>query len=1074
MDYDVLSENLNGILLNCGFIYPVEARPAIINKDNLGCEDTDFGDNKVEDFQKRRKGSAGFYLKKWSDLTVSERKHLMDYLSRVGRDNAEKALAVDLLLYTMGAPGYANLKSPAELNDSWDTYHSESNDVGYDDAFGSLRVQVNLEHQNDANSQNKNGWTVLMDAIQKRDNERVKDLITRGANIHAETKAMYVLNSNGTGFETSYDVNVAATLTPLIAAVQLGNLDAVKMLIEAGVDLNQKDSLGKTAFDRIDERIQNTTDEGLKNNFIAIKELLQGNTREDNLFEAIMAGDYSRVDTLIGSGANVNEETSEKYDVADGKFVVDKNGTTLTPLILAARCGDAVIVEKLLQAKAAVGQKDSMGWTALNWVNYRLESETNPELIVSFSKIKKLLEDAQSRGGSGRGTDEPKPVSNIHDKVLSFLKALEDGQKDTALEILNQYQDNPEFLNWKDEEGNPLWGHVIDSGDMAVSKAFFSSAVDLNVKDTLGQTPMHYVLRYGYPELLPIVLEKGLDINAVDNEGQTPLHLIWKGETSIETIKAFIDEGSEVNPKDKEGYTPLDLVYAELNNLVSEPEGISQADLVKYKSYIDVLLKYGAQNAEIQLSIEAQKALESLEPQPEDEKPTLEEFFTELRKAEINHEAVNALLEKGAVAYINETDPIKEGPTSGYTPLAIAVIRGDVQLVQTVISKGADVNKKSNDQAPLQLALQQLEEAKKTEDAAKIKAAEEIVKALKEAGAKEEEKKPEVQVVEVDSLKRTEGESLADWYARVAAYWGEEEVKLRTQIETEQAADKKKLFSLQADYHKKLAELYTNLHEKEDELAKETDPQKKKKLLTELTRLSSSLLEGVPSYYKTFHADALADSKHPLYIQMTSQTAEIQKASNAYQKELLALNQKKERPGNGGDRPDGGQDGPGGSGFQEPEVDVGTPPTTPTTPTTPTNTTGVTPALVDSVAQAKHDGAQEKSWWERNQEWIWWTLGIVVMAVLGYFGFKDGGWFNKKKKKTTTAAPNTNENTNTNTNEGTGNTNTDTNTGNTDTNTGNTNTGTSNDTLSSSGRLYSSQEVNDAIAANAHNIANGR
>ena len=418
--------------------------------------------------------------------------------------------------------------------------------------------------------------------------------------------------------------------------------------------------------------------------------------------------------------------------------------------------------------------------------------------------------------------------------------------------------------------------------------------------------------------------------------------------------------------------------------------------------------------------------------------------------------------------YINETDPIKEGPTSGFTPLAIAVIRGDVQLVQTVITKGADVNKKSNDQAPLQLALQQLEEAKKTEDVAKIKAAEEIVKLLKDAGAKEEEKKPEeVQVVEVDSLKRAEGESLSDWYARVAAYWGEEEAKLRTQIETEQDADKKKALTTQADHQKKLSEVYTKLYEKENELANETDPQKKKKLLAELTRLSSSLLKDVPTYYKTFHADALADNKHPLYIQMTNQTSEILKAADAYQKEALALNRSGERPGN---QPGGQPDDQGYPGPQTPEVNVGTP------PTTPTNPTGVTPALVDSVAKAKHDGAQEKSWWERNQEWIWWVLGILAVAVLGYFGFRKGGWFNKDKKKTTTTDSNTNENTNTNTNEGTGNTNTDTNTGNTDTNTGNTdtNTGTNNDTLSSSGRLYSAQEVNDALAANAHNIANGR
>ena len=538
----------------------------------------------------------------------------------------------------------------------------------------------------------------------------------------------------------------------------------------------------------------------------------------------------------------------------------------------------------------------------------------------------------------------------------------------------------------------------------------------------------------GYEETtvaeLAELVAKGVDVNGlVDDKSNTPLfYAIMYGKVSY--VNFLLEKGANVTQTNKDGVTPLKQAKAMLPH--AEKKGSNAVD--EAQAIVDAV--QGALN---------KKLLE------------------EATRKNVDVNKVEDLLQSGADVNIADSD--------GEPILFYAIKLGNVELVQAYIENKVDVNKKSNDQTPLQLALQQLEEAKKAKNDAKIKAAEEIVKALKDAGAKEEEKKPEEKVVEVDSLKRAEGESLADWYARVAAYWGDQEAKLRTQIENEQDADKIKALTAQADYHKKLVDVYTLIYDKENALANETDPEKRKKLLAELTRLSSSLLEGVPTYYKTYHADVLADSKHPLAIQMDNQTSEIQKASNAYQKELLALNQKKVRPGNVGDRPVGGQGGSGQPVSQTPEVNVGTPPTTPVISTGPT---GVTPALIDSVAQAKHDGAQEKSWWERNQEWIWWVLGIIVVAVLGYFGFKDGGWFNKEKKKTTTVASNTNENSNTNTNEGTGNTNTGTNTGNTNTGNADTNTGTNNDTLASSGRLYSAKEVNDAIAANAQNIINTR
>ena len=141
------------------------------------------------------------------------------------------------------------------------------------------------------------------------------------------------------------------------------------------------------------------------------------------------------------------------------------------------------------------------------------------------------------------------------------------------------------------------------------------------------------------------------------------------------------------------------------------------------------------------------------------------------------------------------------------------------------------------------------------------------------------------------------------------------------------------------------------------------------------------------------------------------------------------------------------------------------------TVTVPLGKNATEPSLQDLQAQAKQGvgkmhivdrtateqaqaQAEQKSGWDKfcdhmSENWGWYLLGIVITGVVGYYGFRKGGWFRSKKNKTTPtpSTPNNpgtiipdhedewgNENTNTNTNTNTGNTtiiptNTQTNTG---------------------------------------------
>ena len=86
---------------------------------------------------------------------------------------------------------------------------------------------------------------------------------------------------------------------------------------------------------------------------------------------------------------------------------------------------------------------------------------------------------------------------------------------------------------------------------------------DVNIKDTNGQTALHYACHYGNQELLKTIFQYGdllnIDFNPEDKDGKTPLDIA--GDKSPECgsffIECAINHKCHFNFKDKEGWTPL-------------------------------------------------------------------------------------------------------------------------------------------------------------------------------------------------------------------------------------------------------------------------------------------------------------------------------------------------------------------------------------------------------------------------------------------------------------------------------------------------------------------------------------
>ncbi|MBX3375806.1 MAG: ankyrin repeat domain-containing protein [Phycisphaeraceae bacterium] len=159
--------------------------------------------------------------------------------------------------------------------------------------------------------------------------------------------------------------------TPLMMAAAKGDLASMSELIKAGAKVNERNRWGESA-----------------------------------LFMAVRFGSPDKVRLLLDSGASVrladNEGNSVLAAAAGGeappeilRMLLDAgadpdtaNRDGVTPLMIAAKLGDADKCILLLSAGASTTLKDGNGWTALDWARQRSDAagERCAEVLVQADR----------------------------------------------------------------------------------------------------------------------------------------------------------------------------------------------------------------------------------------------------------------------------------------------------------------------------------------------------------------------------------------------------------------------------------------------------------------------------------------------------------------------------------------------------------------------------------------------------------------------------------------------------------------------------------------------------------------
>lgn len=289
----------------------------------------------------------------------------------------------------------------------------------------------------------------------------------------------------------------------------------ISALVDAGIDIDEKNDFGKTALDILIEN--------------GVKELTSILTGDDasaatggmTIFQAIEKQEADTVAAILKNGIELTE-------LADsGMF------EGMTPLSAAVDMLNPKITEKILLAGADPNYKNSNGENCLSALLRRGQPELNMEWGFDGKKesreILKLLIKA--------GLD-------INDTV--------NDESDTALLLALRKAYRPGSLNYH------------------IAEALVESGCDVNKTNLKGQNALMLVSRYmDEGDLQAVILESGAELDAVDSSGNTALHYAVQNNTDSmakELTELLFDFGfSAADAVNNDGKTALEIA-TERNN----------------------------------------------------------------------------------------------------------------------------------------------------------------------------------------------------------------------------------------------------------------------------------------------------------------------------------------------------------------------------------------------------------------------------------------------------------------------------------------------------------------------------
>uniref|UniRef100_UPI00398F895E ankyrin repeat domain-containing protein 50-like n=1 Tax=Pristiophorus japonicus TaxID=55135 RepID=UPI00398F895E len=467
--------------------------------------------------------------------------------------------------------------------------------------------------------------------------------------------------------------------TLLASAAYSGNLEVVNLLLSRDADLETEDHQGQTPLTLAarmghtkvlhclishDANINHADQEG----WTALRSAAWGGHSE--AVTALLDSGGAEVDstdtdhrTALRAAAWGGHEDIALTLLRHGAEVnkVDTDGRTA--LIAAAYMGHREMVEILLDYGADINHRDADGRSALSVAALCVPASRGYANVVSL-----LIEQGAEVGHRDR------------DGLTPLLVAAYEGHADVVDLLLEGGADVDEA----DATGRTPLLAAASMGHVAVVNAllFWGAAVD--TIDGEGRTVLSIAAAHGNAEVVQTLLDRGLDENHRDDTGWTPLHMAsFEGHCSV--CLALIEQGARVTEVDNDGRIPVVLAAQEGHCPCVQA-------LLEYKSPVDSK-GYDGRTTLCTAALEGHKEVVKLllskgagvDVKDADGRPLLY-----LLALDNQMDMVQLLLDQGA-ANLESRD------LDGRTVLHVCSWQGSLELVKLLVKYGAEVNALDND-----------------------------------------------------------------------------------------------------------------------------------------------------------------------------------------------------------------------------------------------------------------------------------------------------------------------------------------------------------------------------------------
>lgn len=450
------------------------------------------------------------------------------------------------------------------------------------------------------------------------------------------------------------------------------NMKIVFLLLKNGANLNEKNSSGQTPIEYLfyNNRVEEVKEIERKGYKIDYKENFGGAilSQEDEIYDFVKSKikNYNFQDSKGNSPlhyAVISEDLTRVEEIINETKNIDiKNNEGKTPLHYAVEKKELEMIKLLLTRGADVNIKDKKGNTPIFYSYYKEQyGETyNRDMISLLLQYKAdvLLKNDEGKSFFDIVKDELKDIEiikifieneiNISIDEEFFQKAILTKDVNLIKYILDK---KPEYINLKTRRNNFIIMDIFESYEeydrLEIIKYLVDKGVDLNIKNSLGNTPAFYCKSLGELELF---INKGVNFNYKNENEVEVLDYIYVNNMSNEKlVKKLIENGFDINKKIIEGCSYI--FYC---------ENIEE---------LKVLYNLGAE-----INIVDQEGTSLLE------------YYIKNKGKELTEELLSYYMRSGFK--INES---KEGSSL----LIEALLRDDVDysLVKQLIDLGADVNK---------------------------------------------------------------------------------------------------------------------------------------------------------------------------------------------------------------------------------------------------------------------------------------------------------------------------------------------------------------------------------------------